>query len=71
MDNLFIQSTIDLIKLIGVLFAVFQFLLGVIVAREVIRMNSLIKNRNTGIIYILTGIFVVYLFVVLVLFLFI
>lgn len=71
MDNQIIQSTIDLIKLIGVLFALFQFILGLIVAREVAKMNSLIKNRNTGLINFLSFIFTVYLLGVLILFLFI
>lgn len=71
MDSQFIQNTIDLMKLIAVLFAIFQFFLGLIVTREVVRMNSLIKSSKTGLIYLLAFFYAAYLFGVLVIFLFI
>lgn len=62
------DSISDLIKVGGILFALFHFLVGFVMYRDMIRINKVIRTRYSRFFLLLSNIYLIILLVILVVF---
>lgn len=67
-DNELFESIIEVLKIFAILFALFHFLVGLILFRDMIRMNRIIKTSNRGCFTFISFFYIFVLLCTLVLF---
>lgn len=65
LDN---ETIIQTIKILGIIFSFFHFLVGFVLYRDIVRINSIIKKRRRIQFLIIADIYVLGLFLILVFF---
>lgn len=62
------ETIIQVIKIMGIIFSLIHFLIGFVLYRDIVRINSVIKKRRQLQFLLVVDVYVLSLFIILVLF---
>lgn len=63
-----IDNTGELVQIIGILFALFHFLVGFVFYRDMVRITQVIRTRRSGIFMLLSNFYIISLLAIVILF---
>lgn len=56
----------EIVKIGGVLFASFHFLVGFVMYRDMVRINRVLKTKNSGVLKVLSVVYILLLLIIII-----